>query len=238
MSFVFQPEAIPSVPITGSEELFAVRRIYCVGQNYGDHVREMGGDPKQNPPVFFSKPANAIVTNNQAVHYPPGTDNLHYEAELVVALQSGGVNIDVGEAQSCVFGYAIGIDFTRRDLQAAAKQGGKPWDAAKGFDESAPLSAISPASPTSPAANIDPHNGRIWLSVNDEIRQDADLSDMIWSVPEIIAQLSMLYTLKAGDIIFTGTPAGVSAVTIGDRIKAGIANIGEIEFELIAADNS
>ncbi len=231
MSFVFKPEAIPSVPVAGSEDLFAVRRIYCVGQNYGDHVREMGGDPRRNPPVFFGKPANAIVTNNQAVHYPPGTDNLHYEAELVVALQSGGVNINIDDAQSCVFGYAIGIDFTRRDLQAAAKQGGKPWDAAKGFDESAPLSAISPA------ANIDPHNGRIWLSVNDEIRQDADLSDMIWSVPEIITQLSMLYTLKAGDIIFTGTPAGVSAVAIGDHIKAGIANVGEIEFGLIAADN-
>ncbi len=230
MSYVFQPETVPAVPIAGGDQYFPVRRIYCVGQNYGDHVREMGGDPKQNPPVFFSKPANAIVTNNKAVHYPPATDNLHYEAELVVALGSGGINIDAGRAQDCVFGYAIGIDFTRRDLQAAAKQGGKPWDAAKGFDESAPLSAIKPA------ADIDPHHGRIWLSVNEEVRQDADLSDMIWSVPEIIAQLSTLYTLQAGDLIFTGTPAGVSAVMPGDRIKAGIADVGEIEFELIAAD--
>lgn len=232
MSYVFQPEAIPAVPVNDSDAVFPVRRIYCVGQNYGDHVREMGGDPKKNPPVFFSKPANAIVTENRAIHYPPGTDDLHYEAELVVALGAGGANIDAEAARSCVFGYAIGIDFTRRDLQAAAKQGGKPWDAAKGFDESAPLSAITPA------ADIDPHQGRIWLSVNGEIRQDADLSDMIWSVPEIIAQLSTLYTLKAGDLIFTGTPAGVSAVGPGDRIKAGIANVGEIEFDLIAADNS
>ncbi|MCG8414450.1 MAG: fumarylacetoacetate hydrolase family protein [Pseudomonadales bacterium] len=232
MSYIFQPEAIPSVPIAGSDQVFPVRRIYCVGQNYGDHVREMGGDPKQNPPVFFSKPANAVVTNNQAVRYPSATDNLHYEAELVVALGSGGGNIDAAQALDCVFGYAIGIDFTRRDLQAAAKQSGKPWDAAKGFDESAPLSAIAPAD------HIDPQSGRIWLSVNGEVRQDADLSDMIWSVPEIIAQLSTLYTLKAGDLIFTGTPAGVSAVIPGDRIKAGIADVGEIEFELIAADNS
>ena len=229
MKYVFDPEAIPAIPIQDSDEFFPVRRIYCVGQNYGDHVREMGGDPKQNPPVFFSKPANAIVTDNQPVAYPQATDNLHYEVELVVALSSGGRNIDAGEAGNCVFGYSVGIDFTRRDMQAAAKKGGKPWDAAKGFDQSAPIAAIAPVQNEHPSAE------RIWLSVNGETKQDATLADMIWSVPEIIAALSNLYTLQAGDLIFTGTPAGVSAVVAGDRIKAGIDSISEIEFELTAA---
>lgn len=232
MNYVFPPEVLPSVPIQDSDQLFPVRRIYCVGQNYGDHVREMGGDPRKNPPVFFSKPANAIVTGNQPVAYPPATDNLHYEAELVVALGRGGSSIAVEDALDCVFGYAIGIDFTRRDLQAAAKEGGKPWDAAKGFDQSAPIAAIK----SLPGANL--CEGRISLSVNGEIKQDADLSDMIWSVPEIIAQLSLLYRLQAGDLIFTGTPAGVSAVLPGDNIQAGIAGVGEIEFLLTESSRS
>lgn len=227
--YVIAAEAIPAIPVIGGASMFPVRRIYCVGQNYGDHVREMGGDPKKNPPVFFSKPANAIVTNNDAVAYPPATENLHYEVELVVALSSGGKSIPVEEALNHVYGYGVGIDFTRRDLQSAAKQGGKPWDAAKGFDESAPISALQPAEGEHPTA------GPIWLSVNDETRQNADLSDMIWSVAEIIAELSSLYMLKGGDIIFTGTPAGVSAVLPGDHIKAGIDGIGEIEFDLVGA---
>lgn len=227
--YVFEPEARPVIPVLASESVYPVRRIYCVGQNYGDHVREMGGDPKKNPPVFFSKPANAIVIDNEAVAYPPGTDNLHYEVELVVALSGGGKNIAIKDALQHVFAYAVGIDFTRRDLQAAAKQGGKPWDAAKGFDQSAPVS------PLLPVPDEHPESGRIWLQVNGETRQDANLSDMIWSVAEIIAELSTLYTLKAGDIIFTGTPAGVSAVQAGDRIKAGIDGVGEIEFDLIEA---
>lgn len=229
MTFVFEAEPQPAVPVAGSEQSFPVRRIYCVGQNYGEHVREMGGDPKKSSPVFFSKPANAIVTGNRDVNYPSGTSNLHYEAELVVALGSGGSSITAEAAKECIFGYAIGIDFTRRDLQAAAKAGGKPWDAAKGFDQSAPISAINKVGASHP------ESGRIWLAVNDEIRQDADLSDMIWSVTEIIAELSRLFELKAGDLIFTGTPSGVSAVVAGDRIKAGIDNIGEIEFSLLPA---
>lgn len=228
-AFVIAPEARPALPITGSDSLFPVRRIYCVGQNYGDHVREMGGDPKKNPPVFFSKPANAIVTDNQPVAYPPATDNLHYEVELVVALGSGGSQIAAADALAHVYGYAVGIDFTRRDLQAAAKQGGKPWDAAKGFDQSAPISAIRPV------GNAHPVSGSISLQVNSETRQDADLSDMIWSVAEIIAELSTLYELKGGDIIFTGTPAGVSAVVPGDHIQATIESVGEIEFDLVKA---
>ena len=231
MKFVFPPEATSAIPVQGASELFPVHRIYCVGQNYGDHVREMGGDPKKNPPVFFSKPANAIVTSNASVNYPSATNELHYEAELVVALKDGGANIDSAEALGCVFGYAIGIDFTRRDLQAAAKAGGKPWDAAKGFDQSAPISEIKPVSETHPS------HGRIWLSVNGEVKQDADLTDMIWSVEDIIVQLSQLYTLKAGDLIFTGTPAGVSAVQPGDRIEAGIDDVGEIAFAMLGLEN-
>ncbi len=229
MTLVFDAEPQPVVPVANSDKFFPVRRIYCVGQNYGDHVREMGGDPRKSAPVFFSKPANAIVIDNKDVNYPSGTSNLHYEAELVVALGSGGSNISVEEAGECLFGYAVGIDFTRRDLQAAAKAGGKPWDAAKGFDQSAPVSAIRTVD------NSTLTSGRIWLEVNDEIKQDADLSDMIWSVPEIIAELSKLYELQAGDLIFTGTPSGVSAVVAGDRIKAGIEDVGEIAFKLLPA---
>lgn len=229
MTLVFDAEPQPVVPVANSDKFFPVRRIYCVGQNYGDHVREMGGDPRRSAPVFFSKPANAIVIDNKDVNYPSGTSNLHYEAELVVALGSGGSNISVEDAGECLFGYAVGIDFTRRDLQAAAKAGGKPWDAAKGFDQSAPVSAIRTVDTSTLTS------GRIWLAVNDEIKQDADLSDMIWSVPEIIAELSKLYELKAGDLIFTGTPSGVSAVVAGDRIKAGIEDVGEIAFKLLPA---
>ncbi len=227
--YVIAPETRPVLPVADSDAVFPVRRVYCVGQNYGDHVREMGGNPKQNSPVFFSKPANAIVINNNSVAYPPATENLHYEVELVVALASGGSGIPVQKALQHVFAYGVGIDFTRRDLQTAAKQGGKPWDAAKGFDESAPVSTLQPVAGQHPAS------GRIWLQVNGDTRQDADLSDMIWSVAEIIAELSSLFTLKGGDVIFTGTPAGVSVVLPGDRIRAGIDGVGELEFDLTGA---
>ncbi|MDP6414354.1 MAG: fumarylacetoacetate hydrolase family protein, partial [Gammaproteobacteria bacterium] len=183
----------------------------------------------QNPPVFFSKPADAIVTDNAPVRYPPATNNLHHEVELVVALDRGGRNITVDEAHQCVFGYAVGIDFTRRDLQAQAKQKGKPWDAAKGFDQSAPVSAINPV-----ADGKHPQQGRIALRINDELRQDADLSDMIWSVPEIIYELSRYFELQAGDLIFTGTPAGVSAVIAGDHLQAEIEAVGEVDFQLVS----
>ncbi|HJN94768.1 MAG TPA: fumarylacetoacetate hydrolase family protein [Gammaproteobacteria bacterium] len=229
MALVFTPNPVPTVPVLGAEERFPVHRIYCVGQNYGDHVKEMGGDPKQNPPVFFSKPADAIVIDNAAVQYPPATNNLHHEVELVVALGRGGRNIAVDEAPQCIFGYAVGIDFTRRDLQAEAKQKGKPWDAAKGFDQSAPLSAINPVADVK-----HPQQGRIALRVNDEVRQEADLSDMIWSVPEIINELSRYFELQAGDLIFTGTPAGVSAVIAGDHLQAEIEAVGEVDFQLVS----
>lgn len=231
MTYVYTPPEVPAVPVAELDALFAVNRIYCVGQNYAAHVIEMGGDPKSGPPVFFSKPANAIVTNNAPVKYPQATTELHHEVELVVALGSGGKNIKAEDALSCVFGYAVGVDFTRRDLQAAAKKGGKPWDVAKGFDQSAPISTIRPV-----ADDIHPNSGTIRLSVNGEIRQQSDLNDMIWSVAEIIAELSRYFELKTGDLIYTGTPSGVSAVTVGDHLEAAIDEVGELAFDILAPE--
>lgn len=230
MTYVYTPPEIPAVPVTELDALFAVNRIYCVGQNYAAHVIEMGGDPKSGPPVFFSKPANAIVTNNAPVTYPQATSDLHHEVELVVALGSGGKNIAEEDALACVFGYAVGVDFTRRDLQAAAKKGGKPWDVAKGFDQSAPISAIRPV-----ADNVHPIAGTIQLSVNGEIRQQSNLNDMIWSVAEIIAELSRYFELKTGDLIYTGTPSGVSSVVAGDHLEAKIEGVGSLAFDIVAA---
>jgi fumarylpyruvate hydrolase len=228
VTYIFTPPPTTAVPVSDNDALFAVNRIYCVGQNYSDHVKEMGGDPKQNPPIFFSKPANAIVTNNQSVIYPQATSELHHEVELVVAIGSGGKAIPVAGALANVYGYAVGVDFTRRDLQLQAKQGGKPWDVAKGFDQSAPISAIRPV-----GEGPHPEKGLIQLAVNGELRQQGDLSQMIWSVAEIIAALSNLFELKTGDLIFTGTPAGVSAVNAGDRIEASVENVGELAFDLV-----
>lgn len=228
MSTIFPPPQVATVPIKDSDLSFPVNRIYCVGQNYSDHVKEMGGDPKKNPPVFFSKPANAIVINNADVKFPTATENLHHEVELVVALESGGENIASEDALGCVFGYAVGIDFTRRDLQAAAKESGRPWDTAKGFDQSAPISAITRCD-----SSKAPGSGRIALSLNGETKQDASLDEMIWSVEEIIAELSKFYELRAGDLIFTGTPSGVSSVAPGDQLQAEIAGVGEIKFAMM-----
>jgi fumarylpyruvate hydrolase len=216
------------VPIVGSNASFPVRRIYCVGQNYAEHVREMGGDPSKTRPVFFSKPADAVVINNESVAYPLATENLHYEAELVVALKSGGRLLSVEESRRSVYGYGIGIDLTRRDLQAKCKSLGQPWDVAKGFDQSAPISAIKPAEDC-PVVD----NSRIWLSVNGIIKQDGNTNDMIWDVPGIIAELSNFFELKAGDLIFTGTPSGVGAVSVGDDIRAGIDGVGELSFTML-----
>ncbi len=228
MKFVFPPAPAPAVPVIDSENLFPVHRIYCVGRNYGDHVKEMGGDPKQEPPVFFSKPANAIVINDASMPYPQATSDLHHEVELVIALLAGGKNIAIENAIECVYGYAVGIDFTRRDLQLIAKNAGRPWDVAKGFDNSAPISAIRQLS-----ASELPADTQISLSVNDVSRQSAVLSDMIWSVAEIISELSNFFELKEGDLIYTGTPAGVSAVKTGDRLKASIDGVAELELELL-----
>ena len=216
--FVFPPGPVPSVAVAGGGR-FPVHRIYCVGLNYADHVREMGGDAAQSPPIFFSKPADALVANGAAVPYPPQTANLHYEIELVVAIGRAGRAIDASGALAHVFGYAAGNDLTRRDLQSTAKARGEPWDTAKGFDGSAPVAAIRPAS------EGHPNRGRIWLSVNGTLRQESDLSHMIWDVPHVIAALSRLYELRPGDLIFTGTPSGIGAVRPGDRLEGGIEGL-------------
>jgi len=218
-AFVIPPPAQPSVAVAGSEQRFPVHRIYCIGLNYADHVREFGRDPERAPPVFFMKPADAVVDNGAAVPYPPATTNFHYEIELVVALARGGRDIAARDALGLVFGYAAGNDLTRRDLQSAAKERGEPWDTSKGFDGSAPVAALRPASAGHP------RSGRIWLSVNGAVRQDSDISRMLWDVPQIIAALSRLYELRAGDLIFTGTPAGVGAVKPGDRLEGGIEGL-------------
>jgi fumarylpyruvate hydrolase len=214
--FIFLPPSIPGVEIAGTRQRFPVHRIYCVGRNYADHAREMGTDPKVEPPVFFTKPADAIVANGATIPFPPRTDNLHYEVELVVAIGDAGRNISANRGLAHVFGYSVGNDLTRRDLQGAAKKKGLPWDSGKAFDASAPIATIRPAS----LGHVE--RGKIWLSVNGETRQQSDVGEMIWSVPEIIAELSTLFELKAGDLIYTGTPAGVGPLKPGDRIECGI----------------
>ncbi|HSY46394.1 MAG TPA: fumarylacetoacetate hydrolase family protein [Steroidobacteraceae bacterium] len=227
--FVFPPPALPSVAVAGSVQRFPVHRIYCVGLNYAAHIKETGADPTA-PPVFFMKPADAVVADGAAIPYPPGTANFHYEIELVVALGSGGSDVAPAEARGHVFGYAAGNDLTRRDLQSAARKRGQPWDTSKGFDFSAPVGAIRPAS------HGHPERGRIWLKVNGETRQDADISDLVWDVPQIIAALSRLYTLQAGDLIFTGTPSGVGPLRPGDRLEGGIEGLAELRNTISAAE--
>lgn len=230
MNYLFPP-SVPAVPIAGRDVLFPVQRIWCVGRNYADHAREVGADPEREPPFFFAKPAQAIVPGGGAVPYPPGTENLQHEIELVVAISKGGANIAVADAPSHVFGYAVGLDLTRRDLQAAAKQKGHPWEMGKGFDHSAPISAIVDARSIG-----HPNRGAIRLAVNGTKRQSGDLSEMIWSVPEVIAELSRLVALAAGDLLFTGTPAGVGRLVPGDRVSGSIEHIGALEVEIVGAD--
>ena len=228
MSFVIPPSPQPSVEIAGSDERFPVHRIYCVGRNYAKHAREMGMDPDREPPFFFSKPADAIVANGTPVPYPPRTSNLHHEIELVVAIGTGGRDIPLDSALAHVYGYAVGLDLTRRDLQFAARDQGRPWDVSKGFDHSAPVSAIRPA-----AEMGHPEQGAIWLEVNGEARQRANLSEMIWSVPEILAELSSYYELRPGDLIFTGTPEGVGPVTRGDSLVGGIDGLETLRITIV-----
>jgi fumarylpyruvate hydrolase len=218
---VIPPPPAPTVAVAGTAARFPVHRIYCVGQNYAAHVREMGGDPDRTPPIFFTKPADAILADGFDLPYPPRTADLHYEAELVVALGVGGRDLDPANALKHVYGYAVGNDFTRRDLQAAARAQGRPWDTAKGFDHSAAIGAIHPA-----ASAGHPRRGAIWLTVNGAERQRSDLSEMIWDVPGIIAELSRYWTLAPGDLIYTGTPQGVGPVRPGDVVVAGVEGLG------------
>jgi fumarylpyruvate hydrolase len=225
---LFAPPAQPVVPIAGENAVFPVHRIYCVGRNYAAHAREMGKDPEREPPFFFLKPADAIVPGGGKVHYPPGTQNLHHEIELVAAIHKGGREIAAEHALHHVYGYAVGLDLTRRDLQLTARDMGRPWDFGKAFDESAPITAIHPAGRRGHWSK-----GRITLEVNGELRQQGDLADLIWSVPETIAFLSRYYALQAGDLIFTGTPAGVGAVVRGDRLHGKVDGLADLQVEIV-----
>ena len=209
---------------------FAVRRIYCVGRNYAEHAREMGGNPEREPPFFFSKPADTVLTGGADMPYPPATRALEHEIELVAALRSGGADIPADAALDHIWGYAAGLDMTRRDLQAQAKKGGRPWDMAKGFDHSAPIGRLRPASELP-----SPPTGRIALRVDGTLRQDGQLSDMIWSIAETIGALSRLVRLEAGDLIFTGTPAGVGAVEAGNLLEGEIEGVGAVRTRIAAS---
>lgn len=219
---------LPTVPVVGETAAFPVRRIYCVGRNYAAHAREMGADPTREAPFFFAKPADAVVLNGATLPYPQATRNLHHEIELVVALKGGGANVPVDTALDLVYGYGVGLDMTRRDLQNAAKAAGKPWDMGKGFDRSAPITAIRPAE-----AIGHPSKGAVWLKVNGEVKQTGDLADLIWSVPETIAYLSGLVELAPGDLIFTGTPEGVGPVVTGDLLEGHIDGVGDLTIRYV-----
>ncbi|MDE2487958.1 MAG: fumarylacetoacetate hydrolase family protein [Alphaproteobacteria bacterium] len=225
MQSVIEAPAQVSVPVEGEAGRFPVRRVLCVGRNYAAHRREMGGDDR-DPPFFFSKPADAIVPPGNDVAYPPATANLHHEIELVVALKAGGADVPAEKALDLVYGYAVGVDITRRDLQNKAKGKGQPWEASKGFDQSAPISAIRPWTGAPP-------QGRIWLSVEGQVKQDALVADMIWNVAEIIAEASKLWRVAPGDLIFTGTPEGVGPMVRGDLVKGGVEGVGELSFRIV-----
>lgn len=222
--YVISPPPQASVAIEGTDARFPVRRIFCVGRNYAAHAREMGKDPDRELPFFFTKPADAVVDSGVDVPYPPETSNLHYEIELVVAIGKAGANIAQSDVKDHIWGAGVGIDLTRRDLQSMAKEMGRPWDFGKAFDHSAPM---APLTPMSDVASLT--NGRIWLAVNGEIRQDADIADLIWSVDEHVSILSHSIALAPGDLVMTGTPAGVGAVQVGDTITGGVASLCDIE---------
>lgn len=224
--FLFEPYAPVTIPIARGG-LFAVRRIYCVGRNYVEHIREMGNDERE-PPFFFAKPADAVVVGGAAIPYPPQTDDFHHEIELVVAIGKEGADIAVEQALGHVYGYAAGLDMTRRDIQAVAKKSGRPWEMAKAFDHSAPIGTIEPASEIG-----HPDKGAITLSVNGVVRQKGDLAEQIWNVSEAIAYLSGFVTLKPGDIIMTGTPSGVGAVVKGDVLEGAIEGVGSVRTTII-----
>ncbi len=225
--YVITPPAQPAVPVAGGGE-FPVRRVFCVGRNYAEHTREMGGDPNREVPFFFMKPADALLTRDADMAYPPMTKDMHHEMELVVAIGTGGANIAEADALKHVWGYAAGLDMTRRDLQGEAKKTGKPWDMGKGFDMSAPIGEIVPA-----AKAGHPTKGTIELKVNGAVRQTSDLEKMIWNVPETIAYLSRLVTLAPGDLIFTGTPEGVAATVTGDLLEGSIAGVGTVRTKIV-----
>jgi len=223
VSYAIKFRATPALPVAESNQAFPVGRIYCVGRNYAEHAREMGHDPEREPPFFFMKPADAIVQNGATLPYPQATKDLHHEIEMVVAIGRDGADIPVAKALDHVFGYGVGLDMTRRDLQGEAKKMGRPWEMGKAFDNSAPCTALKTA-----AMMGHPATGAIWLKVNGKIVQKGDLSEMIWNVPETISYLSKLITLKAGDLIMSGTPAGVGPVKAGDKLEGHVDGVGDL----------
>jgi fumarylpyruvate hydrolase len=226
-NYVIEPAATPAIPIAGSDQFFPVHRVYCVGRNYAAHAVEMGHDPNKEPPFFFQKNADNLDTSG-SFPYPSASSDVHHEIEMIVALKSGGVDIPAEKALDCVYGYGVGLDMTRRDLQGKAKDMGRPWEVGKAFEQSAPCSALVPA-----AKIGHPTQGAIWLDVNGERKQTGDLNQMIWKVPEMISYLSGLFRLAPGDIIMTGTPAGVGAVKRGDRLEGSVAGVGSVSTTIV-----
>ena len=227
MTYLFDPPPQAALPVAGSDKLFPVHRIYCVGRNYAEHTREMGHDPDKEPPFFFQKNPDCLVTDG-VFPYPAASEDVHWELELVAALHSGGVDIAEADALSHVCGYAVGLDMTRRDLQGVAKKLGRPWEVGKAFEKSAPCTGITPVAT---CGHLE--RGRIWLAVNGEKRQDSVLEKMIWSIPQQIAYLSSLFELRAGDLIFTGTPEGVSACKRGDVLVGHVDGLQELEVRVV-----
>ena len=225
-NYVISPSAPPSLPVAGSSKLFPVRRVWCVGRNYLEHIREMGNDERE-PPFFFAKPSDALARDGATIPYPSLTKDLHFEVELVVALRSGGRNIPVEKANDCIYGYGVGIDLTRRDLQIASRNIKQPWEIGKFFDNSAPCSALRPASEIG-----HPSKGKITLKVNGSLKQEGDLAQMIWNVPETISKLSEMVELAAGDVIFTGTPSGVGPVTQGEKMEGEVEGVGKLTITI------
>ncbi|WP_321890439.1 fumarylacetoacetate hydrolase family protein [Burkholderia cenocepacia] len=232
MTFVFLPEAPVALPVAGSDARFAVRRVYCVGRNYAAHAREMGFDPDREPPFFFCKPADSIVPvaygETLDLAYPSQTQNYHYEAELVAVIGKGGSDIPLERALDHVWGYAVGLDMTRRDLQMKMREMGRPWEIGKAFDRSAPLGPVHRASDVGHV-----EQGGLWLTVNGATRQKSDVSHLIWSVAETVADLSKFFRLEPGDVIFTGTPEGVGPVVAGDVMKVGVERLGELTVRVV-----
>ena len=226
--YVIEPFALPSLPVAGDARRFAVNRIYCVGRNYADHAREMGHDPDREPPFFFMKPANSIVTDGKDMQYPNLSNDVHHEIEMVVAIGKGGANISADKALEHVYGYGVGLDMTRRDLQGEAKKMGRPWDTGKAFDQSAPCAALTPATQFG-----HPTKGTVKLLVNGEVRQEGDLNQLIWNVPDTIAYLSTLFTLEPGDLIMSGTPAGVGPVKKGDVLEGSVEGLSPLKIKIV-----
>lgn len=231
MSYVITPQSPVGIPVVGSQDLFPVRRVYCVGRNYAAHAREMGFDPDREPPFFFCKPADAIVPvaegSTLELAYPSETANYHYEIELVAAIGKGGANISTEQALEHVWGYAVGLDMTRRDLQMKMREAGRPWELGKAFDQSGPIAPLYPVSQVG-----DVHHANIWLKVNDQTKQESNVDKLIWSVAETIAYLSRYFRLEAGDLIYTGTPEGVGPVVAGDLMQGGVDGLGTLQVKV------